>query len=639
MAVFSVPQLVKQDVSKSRFNLSCARRSPIDIGLAIPIYHKLILPGDDFRIKDVSAKIKSLPFVNSLMGSFRLQLDWFFEPFTNLYGFMDNNEALNTRDIIQMNLWTLSTASSLMCDAQTANNEGYDFSSYWFNELSSSPQANGSNTVGFVSDCSLFNYLGFPARWNAFNSRVSAPSDITNPYYSGTLRFDATAWLGYWDIYRTFYTNKQVKYGAVYSSWNDPYGSSFDKMNDRAYDYFSTYAYQIKQSEFDAFFKALRCSSPSGLDDTSGTNYSANTDIGRFMAHMKPFIKGYLYNMNGSNPTYEDPIPGLYANPFCGLGLVQYRPDLFRSIILPTEPTMVASASVSTIDALRIASHLQRLYDLYDASGGQFSKWYEMQFDVDISGNVDRPLLLGTSHQYIVVDDVTATALTGSASNPDVAVGEQFGKINQNTGFTGVRFRSKYHGYLYAIVTLVPEVDYSNTLNPLMFNTKFGDIYTPAMAQLGYEGMPLGLYCACAPNVNPYNSTYIDNTDETLRGPSVAGNSFFTSSQFSIKTSIGRNVHWYSYMTDYNLNFGAFSEGGTLQSWTLSRSFMRSRFVPDSDENPTTYDFDLNMYVIPTDWDYFFAYQQADNQSWYLQLGFDIEATRPIPKYMLGKIV
>lgn len=544
--------------------MATARRFPATVGPAIPFYSKEIIPNDVVYLDNPVAKIKTNPFVVSLMGSFRVQIDWFFEPATNLYGFMDNNQQSTTEVLLKSStLHTLTTATE---DLDLPN-----------------PTLLQQNQICRVPDCSLANFLYLPAGWQAEQNSIYLDKDGNDGF---GLTFCADRFLSYLDIYRTYYTNKQERRGMFYIP-------SSTSENSVGYDTIPNVVV-FPQSSLDSMFMEAR-SAYFGVDVSSkaATQSSNFHNIGQLISGICTVDEG------GSTTTVE-------GGAFFGLGLSTYRPDLMRSILLssaaPIESTVAVENGMFTVNAMRYASHYQNLIDTYDISAGVFSDWMKSQWNVDVSTQLDRPILISSSHQYISVDDVYATALTENKQY----VGDQAGTINDTRGFRGFSFRSKYYGILMGIITIVPEVDYSQSIEKQVLNTRFTDIYNPTMAKLGFANMQQSEMCAM-----------LDGA------PSVG-------------VVAGRNVHWYEYMTDVNRNFGAFSVGRSLEHWALNRRYLRD-VSPDAGVSDIVYD--PTTYIVPADWQYMFAYQSAGAQNWYVQIALDFRFVRSIPKFTFGRIV
>lgn len=509
------------------------------------------------------AKIKTNPFVVSLMGSFRVQIDWFFEPSTNLYGFMDNNQQSTTEVLLKnSNLHTIRTAT-ISFDVDR-------------------PSLTEQNQICYVPDCSLSNFLYLPAGWAAENDSefLQSSGDL-----SDGITLCADRFLAYLDIYRTYYTNKQERRGMFYVPSSRGITAGYSSIPN---------VMVVPQSELDSMFMEARAAY-FGLD-ISAKSQEENSNFNSICS----LLSGITY-------ANEDP-EGRFVNgdAFFGLGLSTYRPDLMRSILLssaaPIESTVAVENGMFTVNAMRYASHYQNLIDTYDISAGVFSDWMKSQWNVDVSTQLDRPILISSSHQYISVDDVYATALTEHKQY----VGDQAGTINDTRGFRGFSFRSKYYGVLMGIMTIVPEVDYSQSIEKQVLNTRFTDIYNPTMAKLGFANMQRSEMCAIS-----------DGT------PSVG-------------VVAGRNVHWYEYMTDVNRNYGAFSVGRSLEHWALNRRYLRD---VSADPGASYIVYDPSTYVVPADWQYMFAYQSPGAQNWYVQIALDFRYVRSIPKFTFGSIV
>lgn len=499
-----------------------------------------------------------------LMGSFRVQIDWFFEPMTNLYGFMDNNTQLETDTLV--NNISLHTIRTGQYGVDLPTSVGYCFE--------------------YVPDCSLANMLYLPAGWNC---RSDARCINSSGNEVSVFSLCADRFLSYIDIIRTFYTNKQERRALFYTP--------VDNLPEPNSAYPIPGVTIVSQRSLDDFFMYLR-NQMVGIDLT----LDAVDDVNKDYAPIMQLIDGRAINEEGGLSN---------GSAFFGLACMTYRPDLYRSVLMSSNAPLQAQVSVNngmfTINALRYASHLQGLIDSYDISAGVFNDWIKSQWNVVVSGQLDRPILLSSSHQYISVEDIFATAYT-SAGNDSVYLGDQAGAINQTRGFRNLRFHSKYHGILMGIMSIVPEVDYSQGIERTVRYTMFGDIFTPAMSKLGFANMERSEFCAILP----------------------------TDSSPAVGVVAGRNVHWYEYMTDVNRTYGAFSVGRSLEHWTLNRQYLRDVTVDAGNEQIV---FDPTTYIIPFDWQYMFAYQSPGAQNIFVQVAMEANFVRCVPKYVFGRIV
>lgn len=163
---------------RSTHDLSRIWRSTMSPGTLVPFIKELALPGDTFDINlDVSAL--TLPTIGPLFGSFKLHMDVFSVPM-RLY-----NAGLH------MNMINIGMDMSkvLIPQVELAAN----------NPVPTKPIDNQQ-----INPSCIFKYLGM--------SGLGKPSVATT---FATRQINAIPWLAYWDIYKTYYCNKQEFIGAV----------------------------------------------------------------------------------------------------------------------------------------------------------------------------------------------------------------------------------------------------------------------------------------------------------------------------------------------------------------------------------------------------------------------------------------
>ena len=152
-----------RDYGRSTHNLSYAWRSTMGIGSLVPFMKILALPGDTFNIQ-LESKIMTHPTIGPLFGSFKFQADVFTCPI-RLYNAMLHNNALGVGlDMKKVKLPKLQTT-----------NEG--------------------NT----GKASIWNYLG--------TKNIKANEKV-----------NAVPYLGYLDIFKNYYANKQEEYFYILNS-------------------------------------------------------------------------------------------------------------------------------------------------------------------------------------------------------------------------------------------------------------------------------------------------------------------------------------------------------------------------------------------------------------------------------------
>lgn len=170
----------KQEVSlrnyeRSSHDLGYIWRSSMASGTLVPFMSEVGLPGDSFDI-DLDCDVKTLPTVGPLFGSYKVQLDVFQCPVRLYNGKLHMNMLNIGMDMSQILLPQLRMASG-----------AYDVTE-------------GDNQQ--INSSSIYSYLN-----------IRGLGRTTGTY--GNRYFNAIPYLGYWDIYKNYYANKQEERGFV----------------------------------------------------------------------------------------------------------------------------------------------------------------------------------------------------------------------------------------------------------------------------------------------------------------------------------------------------------------------------------------------------------------------------------------
>ncbi len=171
----------KQEVSlrnyeRSSHDLGYIWRSSMASGTLVPFMSEVALPGDSFDI-DLDCDVKTLPTVGPLFGSYKVQLDVFQCP-VRLY-----NGKLH------MNMLNIGMDMSQILLPQVRLSAKYNATGGDNNQINSS---------------SIYSYLNMRGL-----GRGASDGDII------VRNFNAIPYLGYWDIYKNYYANKQEERGYV----------------------------------------------------------------------------------------------------------------------------------------------------------------------------------------------------------------------------------------------------------------------------------------------------------------------------------------------------------------------------------------------------------------------------------------
>jgi hypothetical protein len=179
-----------KNYSRSTHDLSYVWRSSMSSGTLVPFMSELALPGDSFDI-NLSCDVKTLPTVGPLFGSYKVQLDVFECPI-RLYNGKLHMNMLN----IGMNMKDIKLPQMTMVGR------------YVKDEWDDNSQVNPS---------SIYSYLDIRGLGRTKDDGTG--SDTGNVHRN----FNAVPYLGYWDIVKNYYANKQQPNGVVIhqNDWNN----------------------------------------------------------------------------------------------------------------------------------------------------------------------------------------------------------------------------------------------------------------------------------------------------------------------------------------------------------------------------------------------------------------------------------
>lgn len=177
----------KQEISlknyeRSTHDLSYIWRSSMASGTLVPFMSEVALPGDTFDI-DLEADVKTLPTLGPLFGSYKVQLDVFECPIRLYNGKLHMNML----------------------------NIGMDMSEVQLPQIEMEARYNpGSGDNDQINPSSIFSYLNI----RGLGRTTTGSSAVIKR------QFNAVPYLGYWDIYKNYYANKQEERGFVIHAGN-----------------------------------------------------------------------------------------------------------------------------------------------------------------------------------------------------------------------------------------------------------------------------------------------------------------------------------------------------------------------------------------------------------------------------------
>lgn len=644
---YRLPKDYKEsDIKYSVRDLSLSKATTLMQCLHIPIYGECINSHDKFRI-DFSTLLQSNALVTPLFGRYKMRVTTFNAPLMNYYGWMDNNTKLTPEEFDAMQHWTISPAwrQFIEVTAPGAGENAFERpENYALNRgfvaasvLPSIP--NGWLVAGMDSSDEMFqswreqncvqpgsflDYMGFPVGY-FYTGGLSVVEEEAGYFSSSTdepavgtecWSFKADMILAYLDSVRSYLVNNQLSYAlyTVSAGKKDADGNIVSwGIFDESANYYpigngEQQAMYIPLESIDKFFMWLRSKPYAG--DLLATLWDDK-------------VNGILYE-----PWMDDIMQWLCSLRFGGMFCCQYEADMLQNLLTDIQGAEayvdVVNGKVS-INDFRMANRRQRRRERVAISGGRYKDLLRTLWGAKSRSGVDIPDFVNTTSYIIDPRNVISTADTSMPSadgDPTGAsIGQMAGNVNQFNGGKSRfihRFQTEDPSFCITLVSLVPEVLYSDGIDKNLLGPRFSDDYSPQFDQVGFQDVPSALY-----NWKPVAA---DDTD-------IVGGTSVEDVQV-----VGKNVAWNKYLSNVSRCHGLFARGQDMDSYVLSRDYTRSL------SRSTGARFDIesapNGYALPMDYQYMYQVTKSTFPNWFFQIDFNIRAVRAIGKnYMptLGK--
>lgn len=145
----------------------------------------------------------------------------------------------------------------------------------------------------------------------------------------------------------------------------------------------------------------------------------------------------------------------------------------------------LTTATAYTINSLRQAFQVQRLYERDARGGTRYTEILRAHFNViSPDARLQRPEYLGGSSSYININPVQQTSGSQSGSTPqaNLAANAQF--VAKRHGFTKSFVE---HGYIIGLINVRADLSYQQGLNRMWSRQGRFDFYWPVLAHLGEQ--------------------------------------------------------------------------------------------------------------------------------------------------------
>lgn len=404
-----------------------------------------------------------------------------------------------------------------------------------------------------VNESSLAAYLGMGYHTGLFTGDQSRLPINLIPY------------LMYYDIFRHYYANRQEEaFPVMLGLWNSESRVTYFKMSD-----------------LDALYGNL-----------PWDGGSMDTDV---------FLnKTPIYFQFRKRTSSDSSTPSM-SSPLGGLWQACYMPDRMNVILSDAffrknVSTVVVSTAGDSfqVDQLVTAKKLWNSRNNDVITNGTFKDWIRVHFGVTPKIMDDMPTFCGATSSDILFEDIRATT-SAKIGDADQYLGD---KGSSALGYGDSRRFNiivDRPGYIMAIATLVPRVDYYQFTDRYVRHTKLSDMFRPEFNGIGYQDVL----------VSDLNTQFPDSWD---------GTKSYDASDDPFINAVGKQPAWIEYMTAVNKIRGTFCS--SERSWVLARD-MRANAV-DRDHSPVA-NTSYTAYIDPGEWNQPFADQSDTAQNFYAQ--------------------
>lgn len=452
-------------VPLNRFDLSFDRIGTFKMGKLYPIICKEMLPGDRFRVRTDSL-VRTMPLSSPAFGRLRMYIHYFFVPnrlvWDNWEDFITGGESGEDTHVPPYLPW-----STLV---------GADF------QARSKSDSQGNWT--YTPEDGLVAAFGLPAQpyagGNVFEAGVANGISTTTPISVLPFRAYRLIWNEY---YRDQNVDDELPIDTAtdgeqdIAAWGDEKfkGSILGDLLSRRWlkDYFTS-ALPTPQRGPDVQLPivgeggTIQADGPLKLMiQNQGTGEISNPN-----SVLSPTLNVGLGGTTGINisSTVNDQFP-----------LEVQHTDLMYASGLTTAGGSVVAA---TINDLRRAIALQRFYEISARAGSRYIETIMGHFHVRSSdARLQRPEYLGGGVTDINIGEVLQTSATDQTSPQGNMAGRGFGigRSNQCT------YRAEEHGYLFGIMSIIPEPFYYQGIDKEWTRQSRVDYYWPSFAHLGEQ--------------------------------------------------------------------------------------------------------------------------------------------------------
>jgi len=424
-------QIPKAQISRSVFDRSHGWKSTFDSGYLIPFLVDEVLPGDSYKVKFNFLARLSTPIVPTMDNLF-LDTFYFFVPYRLLWKHWE----------------------------QFNGQQDYPGASTDYLVPQTSAPAEGGFPVGSLED-----YFGLPTGVNGIKANELAAR-------------------AYALIWNEWFRDENLQNPLNLSSYAEiSTASGLDDVGLGDAGFIGSHRLLRRGKRHDYFTSALPWPQKGpGVELPLSGNAPVTVDGGTFdSTHFQPTVKSTVTNSNLAlfrSGNYDDRT--FLNTPYSGAGAT--NGPMYADL---------SSVTAATINSLRQAFQLQKLYERDARGGTRYTEILRSHFGViSPDSRLQRPEYLGGSESPVIINPVVQNSATGStgAETPQGNLAA-YGLASSTSAKHGFTKSFVEHGLVIGLLNVRADLTYQQGI-PRMFSrrTRF-DFYWPVLAHLGEQAI------------------------------------------------------------------------------------------------------------------------------------------------------
>lgn len=452
-------------VPLNRFDLSFDRIGTFKMGKLYPIICKEMLPGDRFRVRTDSL-VRTMPLSSPAFGRLRMYIHYFFVPnrlvWDNWEDFITGGESGEDTHVPPYVRWADLVGGDFQARSKSDSTGNWTYTPedglvaafglpvqpYAGDNVVEAGVANGISTSTPVS---ALPFRGYRLIWNEYYRDQNVDDELPIATdKDGQYLIDGIGDAAF----------KESIFGDLLSRrWLKDYFTSALPTPQRGPDVQLPIVGEGGTIQADGPLKLLIQNKGTGSTTTPSSVFAPDLNVG--LGNTTGI--GISSSVNDQFPVEKDHTDLMYAS-----GLT----------------TAGGSVVAATINDLRRAIALQRFYEISARAGSRYIETIMGHFHVRSSdARLQRPEYLGGGVTNIDIGEVLQTSATDQTSPQGNMAGRGFGigRSNQCT------YRAEEHGYLFGIMSIIPEPYYYQGIDKEWTRQSRVDYYWPSFAHLGEQ--------------------------------------------------------------------------------------------------------------------------------------------------------